>query len=77
MNININTIWKDLHAILDDDGNQVACGNQATVTTGDLNMAVKAIINQDYTIWQDWFLPSSGYTRLSQIDDIVAKNIEG
>ena len=66
----------DIMAIFNDDNSSVASGNGATVSTGDINIALEAIVNQDYSIWYDWYQADYGYTRMSQIDDIVIANIK-
>ena len=66
----------DIMAIFNDDRADISRGNSATVSLGDVNIALEAIVNQDYSIWYDWYQADYGYTRMSQIDDIVIANIK-
>ena len=66
----------DIMAIFNDDRADISRGNSATVSLGDVNIAIKAIVNQDYSIWYDWFVGDTGYTKMNDIDNVVCKYIK-
>ena len=74
--LNIDQARQDIMAIFNDDSADMSRGNSATVSLGDVNIAIKAIVNQDYSIWYDWFVGDTGYTKMNDIDNVVCKYIK-